>query len=129
MELSGTFQITDWQENVEKELSDGAKLSNAIVQQSYTGDLTGSSEVRYQLYYDAHCNAIFVGFETLTLNADHAPATLVLQHSGAFKNGVASSQFTVVASSADASLLGRSGSFKSTEGGKAEYQLCMPRIG
>lgn len=123
MKLSGTFQITDWQEAVDKELSDGAKLSNAVVQQSYTGDLTGNSEVRYQLCYDAHGDAIFVGFETLTLSGDAEPSILVLQHSGAFKNGEASSQFTVVASSADASLLGRSGSFTSTEGGKADYEI------
>lgn len=123
MKLSGTFQITDWQEAVDKELSDGAKLSTAVVQQSYTGDLTGNSEVRYQLCYDAHNDAIFVGFETLTLSGDAEAAILVLQHSGAFKKGVASSTFTIVASSADASLLGRGGSFTSTEGGKAEYQI------
>lgn len=123
MALTGTFQITDWQESVDNELNDGAKLSNAVVQQTYTGDLTGTSEVRYQLCYDTSGNAIFVGFETLTLTENNEPATLVLQHNGTFKNGVAASEFTIVASSVDETLVGKTGSFASTEGGKANYQI------
>ena len=123
MPLTGTFQITQWTETVEQELANGTKFSNAIVEQNYEGDLTGTSQVKYQLYYSQDGNAVFNGFETITLASQEQQQTLVLKHDGQFNNGVATSKFTIVASSADKSLIGQSGSFESIEGGKARYAI------
>lgn len=120
MTLKGSFQITNWQESVDQELENGAKLSTAIVQQNYSGDVTGTSEARYQMCYDSSGEARFVGFETITLSSGDV---LVLQHQGTFKQGVASSEFTIVTSYNNKTLLGKNGSFASTEGGQADYHL------
>ena len=122
MILKGIFQITDWQESAEKELNAGAKLSTALVQQSYDGDILGSSEVRYNLYYSKDGNAVFNGFEIITFTEDHQDAWLILKHTGKFNNGAASSQFIVIDGS-NSRLLGKTGSFESMDGGKAHYQI------
>lgn len=121
MPLTGTFQITQWTETVEQELANGTKLSNAIVEQNYEGDITGTSQVNYQMYYGQDGNAVFNGFETITLASQEQQQTLVLKHDGQFNNGVATSKFTIVGSSEDKNLIGQSGSFESIEGGKAKY--------
>ena len=63
MELAGQFQIQDWQEQAIESSSE--KLSQAKVKQSYKGALSGTSEVRYQLYYHPEGDAHFNGFEVI----------------------------------------------------------------
>jgi hypothetical protein len=126
MELTGTFKIISWQESVEKELANGAKLSRADVRQSYTGRLSGSSELTYQLFYDTNGNADFVGFEIISINTPNELGVIVLQHNGCFKNGIATSKFTVVESSHDKTLIGHEGFFRSKENGQADYQIKGP---
>lgn len=123
MKLTGIFQITDWQEQVDQLLADGAKLSVATVQQTYTGDIKGSSTVRYQLCYNKSGNAVFHGFETIHLVENNQTNTLVIKHDGQFADGIASSVFTVIDCQNDQTLLGKTGRFTSMEGGKAAYEL------
>lgn len=123
MGLKGTFQITDWQETVEQEFEKGKKLSTALVQQAYSGDINGNSEVRYQLYYSENGDALFNGFETITYDKNDEQVVLILKHDGKFESGIASSKFTIVDSSHECSLIGRSGTFRSIKGGKAIYQI------
>ncbi|KXS33895.1 MAG: hypothetical protein AWU56_2528 [Idiomarina sp. T82-3] len=126
MELTGTFEITSWQESVEKELANGTKLSRANVRQSYTGSLSGESELTYQLCYDTSGNADFVGFETISINTPNELEVIVLQHNGCFNNGIATSKFTVVESSHDKTIIGYEGFFRSKENGQADYQIKGP---
>lgn len=126
MELTGTFEITSWQESVEKELANGTKLNRANVRQSYTGSLSGKSELTYQLCYDTSGNADFVGFETISINTPNELDVIVLQHNGCFNNGIATSKFTVVESSHDKTLIGYEGFFRSKDNGQADYQIKGP---
>jgi len=123
MELKGTFQITDWQETVKQKFEKGKKLSVALVQQAYAGDINGNSEVRYQLYYSESGDALFNGFETISYDKNNEQVSLTIKHDGKFENGTASSEFTIVDSSHDSNLVGKIGTFKSIEGGKATYQI------
>ncbi len=121
MELAGQFQIQDWQEQAIESSSE--KLSQAKVKQSYKGALSGTSEVRYQLYYHPEGDAHFNGFEVITLTSPHQGGVLVLAHQGQFKQGVASSQFVVKFCSFDDSWVGKEGSFTSTSHGRAEFEM------
>jgi hypothetical protein len=121
MQLKGTFQITDWQETVIQTFDSGAKLSKALVSQSYSGDITGSSEVQYQLNYETTGNACFNGFEFITGSLGDAPCQLTLKQDGTFEKGVAKSQFVIISSATHPELLGLSGSFISGEAGQATY--------
>lgn len=121
MQLKGTFQITNWQESVSTSFEQGAKLSKALVSQTYSGDITGSSEVQYQLSYESTGEASFNGFEFITGSIGDTPCQFTLKHDGTFEKGVAKSQFVIISSATHAELLGLSGSFISGEAGQASY--------
>lgn len=121
MQLKGTFQITNWQESVSTSFEQGAKLSKALVSQTYSGDITGSSEVHYQLNYETTGNACFNGFEFITGNLDDEPCQFTLKHYGTFEKGVAKSQFVIICSASHPELLGVTGLFTSGEAGQASY--------
>jgi hypothetical protein len=123
MQLKGTFQITDWQESVTTSFEQGAKLSKALVSQSYSGDITGSSEVHYQLSYESTGNACFNGFEFITGSLGDTPCQLTLKHDGTFEKGIAKSQFVIISSATHPELLCLSGSFISGEAGQASYVI------
>lgn len=39
MQLTGVYEIINWQETTEKQFDDGAKLSKAVVSLSYEGEI------------------------------------------------------------------------------------------
>ncbi|AWB65256.1 hypothetical protein C2869_01805 [Saccharobesus litoralis] len=121
--LSGEFQITHWQETTEKTFSDGRKQTLAKVNQTYSGDIIGTSELLYQMHYSANGNAIFIGLETLTAQIQNKNTELVIKHCGTFKQGIASSDFEIIECLTQANLMGKKGQFTSTSEGKANYQL------
>lgn len=123
MQLKGTFQITDWQESVNKSFDEGAKLSKALVSQMYSGDIKGSSEVHYQLNYETTGDACFNGFEFISGTIGDRPCTLTLKHHGSFEKGVAKSQFVIISSVTHAELVGITGFFSSGEAGQANYLI------
>lgn len=123
MNITGTYQIVEWNETTDQTFGDGVKLSTAAVKQTYSGDLIGNSDIKYQLCYSADGNATFTGFETISVQGDEGEITLILQHNGKFEQGIASSQFIIVGGSGHSNLLGKTGSFSSKEGGTAVYTI------
>ncbi|ASD69375.1 DUF3224 domain-containing protein [Pseudoalteromonas piscicida] len=123
MQLTGVYEIINWQETTEKQFDDGAKLSKAVVSLSYIGEIEGNSEVYYQLHYTEEGDVEFNGFEAVTGCFSGQQGKVVLMHDGRFKHGKAHSNFTVVQSDVDAIAVGDKGSFESTEGKKANYQI------
>lgn len=125
MQLRGEFQITGWDESNYSEGNHGVKQSHAKITQSYTGDIEGNSELQYLMSYQSSQSAIFVGIEKVTATLQGKQGSFVLQHNGKFEDGVASSQFTIVPHSGQGELTGLQGegTFRSGEGGKAQYQF------
>lgn len=123
MNMHGTFQINDWQETTQRTLSDETKLNRAKVTQSYSGNIEGTSEVQYDMFYGLDGNAHFTGFEFISGHIQGQACQLTLKHNGRFENGVASSEFTIIACSNLTELLGKSGHFVATQNGQAEYTL------
>ncbi|MBQ4835146.1 MULTISPECIES: DUF3224 domain-containing protein [Pseudoalteromonas] len=122
MAITGTFQINNWQENVTTNMENNCKISSAAVAQSYDGDLVGTSQIHYQLYYNSEGNALFTGYEVISLSEDLSKK-IILQHQGKFEGGSASAQFEVIECNFDANLIGKTGSFISKEGGQADYRI------
>ena len=122
--LTGNFQIKDWQETIQSEHEQG-KRSLAKVKLEYTGDIVGSSELQFLLSYQADGNAEFVGFESIQASINGSSGLLILRHLGRFVNGVASSQFEVLQSSIDDKLIGVKGDFSSGENGQASYIIYL----
>jgi hypothetical protein len=122
--LSGQFQIKDWQESTQQEYATG-KRSLANVKLEYTGDIVGDSELQYLLSYQVNGSADFVGFEQISANIDGNAGCITLQHMGRFEAGIASSQFTVMFSEFDKIPTGSKGEFKSGENGLADYSITL----
>lgn len=123
MQIKGIFQITNWQESTVQSLSDGGKITQALVNQKYQGDISGDSQVHFQMLYQENGEASFIGFESFEAQWNNSPCQLTLKHDGTFKQGIASSQFIIVASTSHEELIGKTGNFQSTEGGQANYQI------
>ncbi|GAC16990.1 hypothetical protein GARC_0008 [Paraglaciecola arctica BSs20135] len=120
--LTGQFQIKDWQETTQSEYEEG-KRSLAKVKLEYSGDIVGTSDLQYLLSYQADGSAEFVGFETIQASVNDISGYLILRHLGQFVNGVASSQFEIIQSSIDDNLIGLKGDFTSGENGVAGYTI------
>lgn len=128
MQLSGQFKVIQWQESTKAEFDNGSKLNTADIEQSYTGDIVGSSKVSYQLHYDTESSSTFNGFEQLECeiqgaDIQQAKVHLVLIHRGVFKNGIASSQFEILEAKGMDDLVGKTGSFEAAMGQDAHYQI------
>ena len=133
MQLSGQFKVIQWQESTKAEFDNGSKLNTADIEQSYTGDIVGSSKVSYQLHYDTQSSSTFNGFEQLECEVQGveiqgtqtkgAKVHLVLIHRGVFKNGIASSQFEILEARGMDELVGKTGSFEAAMGQDAHYQI------
>lgn len=123
MTLNGTFQITGWDETTEQSFDNGAKQNVAKVKQTYSGDIQGSSEVKYLMNYHPDGTADFVGFEYITGQIDDQQSEITLKHDGKFENGVASSDFIIVSCSSAPELIGKIGQFSSGEAGTANYKV------
>lgn len=126
-QLTGTYQITGWDETPYNENEDGSKQSLAKITCAYTGDIDGVSQVQYLMAYGRDGNATFTGFETIKGSINGKQGQIVLQHNGVFENGVASSEFEVLTSSnsGDLSQVKGAGNYRSGENGQAGYQLTL----
>ena len=125
--LKGTFQITAWNESTYAEHEDGSKQTIAEIKQTYTGDISGNTDIRYIMSYQKDATALFVGIEHLTVDTPEIAGSIVLQHNGLFSQGVAQSQFSVIANSGTDNLqhyIGH-GEFTSTENGQADYVITL----
>ncbi|CAH9053780.1 hypothetical protein PSECIP111951_00892 [Pseudoalteromonas holothuriae] len=123
MKLIGTFQIQDWQEAPDFSLGKHITFKTAQIKQVYTGDLHGQSWVKYQLVYDESGNAQFNGVEFIDGIFKDTVCKLTLMHTGKFVDGIASSQFTVIACEPFTQLKNTNGKFTSASEGKAQYQI------
>ena len=114
---SATFQVTGWDEKATVEFSDGAKVTRAIVTQTYTGDITGSSTIEYQMAYGRHGAVRFVGLEILDGAIGEHRGTIVIQHVGQFVDGTAKSVWMFVEGTGTDALaeLGGEGTYQSID--------------
>ena len=123
MSGEGIFTITKWTEEVIKEKSEQVKTVHASVVQAYEGDMKGEGHVEFIMSYKTGVSACFVGFEEFIGVIDGRRGTITFKHDGSFKEGLASSKFTIVDGTATGELSGLSfsGRFTSSEPGKADY--------
>ncbi|WP_076542914.1 DUF3224 domain-containing protein [Shewanella sp. UCD-KL21] len=130
LQISGVFQITNWDEATDIEHPDGAKQTSASISQMYSGDLEGVSQPKYIMCYTADGKAVFCGYENVEVSINGKSGSFVLQHNGKFDNGVASSDFIIVPNSGQGELvnIAGKGAFTSGEKGQAEYQMELSQI-
>lgn len=103
--IDATFDVTSWDEEPFDGVADPdlplsrltiSKLTRASVQKKYAGDVDGTSATEWLMAYNADGSAAFVGLERVKGEIAGRTGTLVLQHVGEFRDGVAKATLTVV---------------------------------
>ena len=121
---NATFTVQGWDEQTYEERGPG-KLTEAKVQQAITGDIEGSSDVRWIMAYTAADAAEFVGVQTVDGTVGGTSGSFVLRSVGTFDGKEAVGELTVVAGSGTGDLAGISGtgSFSAPMGDTATVTL------
>jgi hypothetical protein len=83
------FSVKSWDEktwdgNSASEVA-GEKLTHASVTCTYTGDITGESQLQYLMSYRPDGSGSFVGIERIEGAIGNRSGSFILQHSGTFE--------------------------------------------
>ena len=121
---NATFTVQGWDEQTFEERDPG-KLTIASVQQAVTGDIEGTSDVRWIMAYTADDAAEFVGLQSVTGSLAGKEGSFVLRSVGTFDCKTAAGDVTVVTGSGTGDLAGISGtgSFTAPMGDEASLTL------
>lgn len=106
---TGEFSIAAWDEDTYVEHGPERKLTEARVEQSFSGDITGSGTVRWLMCYDPDGTAVFVGLQRIDGTIDGNEGAVVLETNGRFDGKVASGSWKVVPGSGTGGLEGLQG--------------------
>ena len=103
------FEIKSWDEKPWLELDGKSKLTRAAVTKVYRGDITGEAVSETLMCYLPDGSAVFNGFERIAGTIGGREGSFVLQASGVYKDGTATSDCTVVPGSGTGQLAGLRG--------------------
>jgi hypothetical protein len=120
----GTFQVTSWDEKPYHE--DGSrKLTLAIVDQTFSGDISGAGVARWLMTYAPDGTAHFVGLQHVDGAVQGRHGTFVLETIGDFDGEMARWRAGVVDGSVAGQLTGLKGSgrFAAPHGSEASYEI------
>lgn len=120
---TGTFEIKNWDEKPYGEVVGSSKATRASVTKAYKGDIEGEGALEYLMAYSADGSAAFVGMERVVGRVGDKRGAFVFQHVGAFKDGVATSLWSVVPGSATGDLQGLRGEVNSALGHGTSYPV------
>jgi hypothetical protein len=122
---TGEFSIAAWDEDTYAEPGPERKLTEAKVSQEFTGDVSGSGEVRFLMCYDPDGTAQFVGLQKIDGTIEGRTGGFVLQTIGQFDGQVATATWTVIPGSGTDGLAGISGEgrFRAPMGETPTYAL------
>ena len=122
---NATLQISGWDEKTYDDRDGAGKLSEAKVQQTVTGDIEGSTDVRWLMAYTADDRAEFVGIQVVTGAVGGNRGSFVLRSVGTYDGSKADGELTVVDDSGTGDLAGirGTGSFTAPMGDTASLTL------
>jgi len=106
---TGTFKTTSWDEKPYAELEGAPKLTHAHVITSYQGDFEGEGTGDSLMFYGNEGTATYFGFERVVGRLAGRSGSFVLQGAGTWKDGVATTTWSVVPGSATGELKGLRG--------------------
>jgi hypothetical protein len=120
----GEFRVTGWDEQPYHEGAAG-KQTLAIVNQEFSGGISGTGEARWLMAYRADGTAHFVGLQRVDGHLGGRRGTFVMETSGDFDGTIARWTAAVIAGTPDGQLEGLTGSgeFSAPHGSTATYEL------
>ena len=122
-QIRAQFEVTSWAETPFDEGTGVAKLTEALVEKSYTGDVEATSTTKWLMAYAPDKTATFIGLERIRGTFAGKHGSLVLQHVGTFADGSADADLTVVSGTDELKLVSGSGTFKADPAGSITLDL------
>lgn len=119
------FAIKSWDEKPYSEGPGVPKMTRATATKSFTGDITGDSQVEYVMMYRADGTAAFVALERITGRIGDRSGSFVLQRTGVFDGAEAKESYTVVPRSGTGALEGLVGEGTSSVGHASDYPFVL----
>jgi hypothetical protein len=119
------FEVASWDETPFDESTGVAKLTEALVTKTYTGDIDGSSTTKWLMAYEPDKTATFVGLERIKGAVEGKNGSLVIQHVGRFADGSADATLTVVSGTNELKGASGTGSFKADPAGSVTLHLTI----
>jgi hypothetical protein len=126
MQAHGTFSIKNWDEKPFAEHAQAPKLTRADVVNTYSGDLEGEGTVGHIMFYESETHATYVGYERLVGRLRGRAGTFVVHSQGTFKDGLATTTWSIEPNSGTGDLKGvrGKGGYAAKHGeSSVEYQL------
>jgi Protein of unknown function (DUF3224) len=123
---TGNFKIAGWDEKPYAELENGGKLTQASVQQSFSGEIEGEGAVEWLMCYRPDQTAEFTGLQRITGRIGKRSGSFVLlQTRGTFDGKEAKGDLSVVPGSGTGDLRGLrgKGGFSAPHGSDAAITL------
>ena len=117
------FEISGWDEQPFDEGTGVAKLTEALVGKTYSGDIEGTSTTKWLMTYAPDKTATFVGIERIKGTVQGKHGSLVLQHVGRYADGSATADLTVLSGTNELKSARGTGSFKADPAGSVELDL------
>ncbi len=124
-ESAATFSVTRWDEAPYREIDDTVKLVMAEVEQTYTGSLAGTSEIRYLMLYPTEGITTFTGLEYVTGSLDGHVGSFGIRWDGHDDGTAARGRGEIIADSGTGALAGLSGeaSYEATRSGDVAFSI------
>jgi hypothetical protein len=121
--VEATFEIDSWDEQPFDEGDGLAKLTHAVVEKTYSGDVTGASVTHWLMAYAADETAEFVGIERIRGSVGGKEGSLVLKHVGSYADGAATATLTVLSGTGDLAGASGTGDFRADPSGRISLDL------
>ena len=121
----GTVTTTDWQEEVYAEREGAPKLSLDRISHTFEGDLEGEGTARFLNAYRDEATATYCGYERVVGRLAGRSGSFVLQISGRYEDGAATTVWSVVPGSGTGAFAGLrgEGGYVSRMDGNEPYRL------
>lgn len=123
MRLAAQFEIGSWDEQPFDEGDGLAKLTHAVVEKTYSGDLEATSVTQWLMAYQPDETAAFVGIERIRGTFGGKSGSLVLRHVGRFADGAATAELTVLSGTGDLIDAAGTGDFRADPAGSITLEL------
>ena len=123
--IQATFKATRWDETPIADEDGLPKLTRASCEQTFSGDIDGTSTLEYLMAYHLDGPATFVGIERVVGTVSGKSGSFVLRHEGEFRDGVAKMTLTVVAGAGTGELAALSGGGRFESAHAPEYSVTL----
>jgi hypothetical protein len=121
--IGARFEIANWEESPFDDGAGVSKLTEALVDKTYSGDIEGTSATKWLMAYAPDKTATFVGIERIKGTIGGKRGSLVLLHEGTFEGGAATAALRVVSGTDELIDVTGVGNFRADPAGAVTLDL------